>query len=205
MIPFLFDQVYLSFGDSIKLGEAQWPEGERSERDEHEGIANHIRELSLLWSHFHEIASTIALHMPCLTDAHLQDIPTFDHACAEIEDQCVKAQQIAQELLVMIQVLPIHAAIMKQYASLPAGIDQQALREVETLARMTYEQTIMTGNSKSVAWEAARQACLAWALQCSWSHGQFRLSPDIEQLVRDILVLVKEFVVQRYMGDEKRR
>jgi antitoxin (DNA-binding transcriptional repressor) of toxin-antitoxin stability system len=164
------------------------------EKGEHEGMADYIGELSLLWSRFHKVASTIAFHMSSLTDAHLYGTPAFDHACAELEDQCVKAQQIAQELLAMIQVVPIHAAIMKQYASLPDGIDQPALREVETLARMTYEQTIMTGNSKRVAWEAARQACLAWALQRSWSHGQFRLSRDIEQLVENVLIQVKELV-----------
>jgi hypothetical protein len=180
-------------------------EREMPERGEQEGIADHIRELSLLWSRFHEAASTIALHMPSLTDAHLSGTPTFDHACVELEDQCVKAQQMAQELLVMIQVLPIHGAIMKQYASLPDGIDEQALREIETLARTTYEQAMMTGGSKSGAWSAARQACLAWGLQRSWSRGQFRLPCDVEQFVEDVLMLVKELVVRREMGDEKQR
>ncbi|HEY5001791.1 MAG TPA: hypothetical protein VII61_01470 [Ktedonobacteraceae bacterium] len=112
----------------------------------------------------------------------------------------MKAQQMAQELLVMIQVLPIHVVIMRQYASLPDGIDQQALREVEMLARETYEQALMAGSSKSVAWDMARQACLAWGLQRSWSRGQFRLSREIEQLVERVVVLVKELVRRRHMG-----
>jgi hypothetical protein len=132
-----------------------------------------------------------------LTNVHPPDTPTFDHVCVELEDQCVKAQRMAQELLVMIRVLPIHAAIMRQYASLPDGIDEQALRDIEMLARTTYEQALMTDSSKSVAWETAWQACLAWALQRSWSRGQFRLSRDVERLVEYILVLVKEFAVQR--------
>lgn len=180
-------------------------EGEMPEKGEQEGIADHIRELSLLWSRFHEGASTIALHMSSLTNAHPLGTPAFDHTCAELEDQCVKAQRIAQELLGMVRILPIHAAIMRQYASLPDGIDQQALREVEMLARTAYEQAMMADSSKRVAWKAARQACLAWALQHSWSRGQFRLSLDVEQLIENVLVQVKELVVRREMGDEKQR
>ena len=180
------------------------------ERGEQEGIADHIRELSLLWSYFHEVASTIALHMSSLTDAHLQGTAAFDHACAELEDQCVSVQQVAQELLALIRVLPIHMAIMKQYPSLPNGIDQQALWEVEALARTTYEQAMGTGDTKKGSWDATRQVCLAWALQRSWSRGQFCLSREIEQLIERVLIQVKGLVEQRQRGmpemeDQKRQ
>ncbi len=117
-----------------------------------------------------------------------------------MEDQCACVQQLAQELLEIVQILPIHAAIMKQYSSLPDGIDQQALWEVEVLARATYERAMAAGASKKVAWDTTRRACLAWALQHSWGRGQFRLSRDIEQLVEDVLMQVQGLVVRRRMG-----
>ncbi len=175
------------------------------EDGECEVIPDSLRELSLLWSCFQQAVSTMTTQMPSLTDPNLLMTASFDHDCAELENQCVRVQQVAQELLALIRVLPIHMAIMKQYPSLPDGIDQQTLWEVEALAQTTYEQAIGVGASKRESWDATRQACLAWALQRSWSRGQFRLSPDVEQLVEAILMLVKEFVVQRYMGDEKQR
>jgi hypothetical protein len=175
-------------------------ETETPARGEHEVIPDYIHELSLLWSHFQQTASTIALHIPTLTNADLSATPSFDHACAVLEGQCARVQRLAQEFLAILQLLPIHTAIMQHYSSLPDGIDQQTLREVEALARTTYEQAITTGASKHTAWKTARQACLAWALQRSWSQGQFRLSHDVEQLIENVLIQVRELVVRRHMG-----
>ncbi len=175
-------------------------QGESPEGGKHQVVPDHIREVSLIGSRFHQTVSTIAIQIPSLTDPNLQMTPSFDHACAELEDQCASVQQLAQELLAIVQILPIHTAVMKQYPSLPDGIDQQALWEVEALARTTYERAM-----KKVAWDTTRQACLAWALQHSWGRGQFRLSHDIERLVESVLIQVKDFVSQRYMGDEKQQ
>jgi hypothetical protein len=117
---------------------------------------------------------------------------------------------LAQELLAIVQVLPIHTAVMKQYHSLPDGIDQQALWEVEALARTTYERAMAAGSSKKAAWDTTRQTCLAWVLQHSWGRGQFRLSRDIELLVESVLGQIKELVMRRSaewpgMEDEKRQ
>jgi hypothetical protein len=175
-------------------------QAEPSEKSEREVIPDHIRELSFPWSRFQQTVSMMAARMPSLIDPNLLMTASFDHDCAELEDQCASVQRLAQELLVLIRVLPIHMAIMKQYPSLPDGIDLQALWEVEALARTTYEQAMGTGASKRGVWDATRQACLAWALQHSWSHGQFRLSHEIEQLVECVLIQVKKFIERRQRG-----
>jgi hypothetical protein len=185
-------------------------EGVSQEGGEHDVVPEHIREVALLGSRFHHAVSTIAVQLPSLTDPNLRMNPSFDHACAELEDQCVSVQQLAQELLAILQVLPLHTAIMKQYSSLPDGIDQQALWEVEVLARATYEHAMAAGASKKVAWDTTRQTCLARVLQRSWGRGQFRLSRDIERLVENVLMQVEDMMVRRRigmsgMGDEKRQ
>jgi hypothetical protein len=169
-------------------------EGESQEGGEHEVAPDYIREVSFIGSRFHQAVSTIAVQIPSLTDPNMIMIPLFDQTCAELEDQCASVQQLAQELLAILQVLPLHVALMKQYPSLPDGIDQQALWEVEALARAIYEHAMAAGASKKAAWNTTRQACLAWALQRSWSRGQFHLSREIEHLVENMLIQVKELV-----------
>lgn len=170
---------------------------EPSEGSNREILSDQFDEISSLGSRFQHAASIIAEQTSSLIDANVFLTDSFDQACRVLEVQCTMAQRLAQELLALVQILPLHTAILKQYRSLPEGVDPQAIWEVGELARMTYEHALRRGRSKKRAWETTRRACLAWALQRSWSQGQPHLSSEVETLVEQILIAVKELVERR--------
>jgi hypothetical protein len=124
--------------------------------------------------------------------------PPFDVACAALEELYVDAQETLAELLATTQLLPIHAVVTQLIPHLPVGMDEQALWEVECLARRTYAQSrVLSGDSVECARRSAFDACIRWALQRYGGDTLLALPDEVVRLIECVLEQVGHWFYRR--------
>lgn len=159
-------------------------------------LSTAIKHLNELFETFQALessfgASIAALELTCSVD------PAFDHVCHRLERDCADLQTQLEAMRHSIDLLPIHAVIVRLFPGYHTYVDEQGVWELEGVGRSVFESRLKAGDSEGQACNSAHAACVAHALKQLDKQDLFDLPDDMCWLIQGILEQVKMLLSRR--------